>query len=94
LETWHPTPLDDDIMDQYDHDKSNINNDTMTMEIPDAATDPDQFFEPTDERVTKFDSILEVPDICLIPPSIEKMLEQHKMMHTWEILCYVFHRYQ
>jgi hypothetical protein len=25
----------------------------------------------------KFDSILGVPDICLIPPSIEKMLELH-----------------
>jgi hypothetical protein len=46
LETWHPPPLDDDIMDQYDHDKSSINNDTMTMKIPDAATDPDQLFEP------------------------------------------------
>jgi hypothetical protein len=43
-----------------------INNDTMTMEIPDAATDPDQFFEPTDERILKFESILEVPDICLL----------------------------
>jgi hypothetical protein len=49
----------------------------MTMDIPDAATDPDQFFEPVAERITKFDSILEVPDICLIPPSIEKMLELH-----------------
>jgi hypothetical protein len=47
------------------------------MKIPDAATDPDQFFEPVDERMKKFDSILEVPDICLIPPSIEKMLELH-----------------
>jgi hypothetical protein len=77
LETWHPIPLDDDIMDQYDHDELDINNDTMTMEIPDAATDPDQFFEPVAERITKFDLILEVPDICLIPPSIEKILELH-----------------
>jgi hypothetical protein len=64
-------------MDQYDHDESNISNDTMTMKIPDAATDPDQFFEPVAESITKFDWILEVPDICLIPPSIEKMLELH-----------------
>jgi hypothetical protein len=68
LETWHPTPRDDDIMDQHDHDE---------MNICDAATDPDQFFQPPTKRVKKFDSILEVPDICLIPPLIEKMLELH-----------------
>jgi hypothetical protein len=50
---------------------------SMHSPIPDAATNPDQFFEPVAERIKKFDSILEVPDICLIPPSIEKMLELH-----------------
>ena len=64
-ETWHPTPSDDDIMDQYDHDEPNI----------DSATDPDLFFEPPLERIKKYDSVLEVPDLCLIPPSIDNMLK-------------------
>ena len=56
-----------DIMDQYDRDESD----------PDADTDPEQFFEPSSERISKYNSILEVPDLCLVPPSVDKMLELH-----------------
>jgi hypothetical protein len=66
-ETWHPTPSDMDTMDKYDHDELNL----------DADTDPEQFFEPSTERISKFDSILELPDLCLVPPSVDKMLELH-----------------
>jgi hypothetical protein len=76
LETWHPTPLDDDIMDQYDNDEPNIAKDNVP-EIVDTTTDPDPFFEPATERIAKYNSILEVPDICLMPLSIDKMLELH-----------------
>ena len=76
LETWHPMPPDEDIMDQYDYDEPDVANDHM-KDIIDANTDPDQFFEPAPDRTKKYDSILEVPDICLIPPSIESMLQLH-----------------
>jgi hypothetical protein len=76
LETWHPTPSDDDIMDQYDNDEPNIANDNVPK-IVDTTTDPDLFFEPSTERIAKYNSILEVPDICLMPPLIDKMLEIH-----------------
>jgi len=77
VETWHPTPPDDDIMDQHDYDELNITNNKTPVINHDAAADPDQFFEPPVERIQKFDSVLEVPDICLIPPAIDKMLELH-----------------
>jgi hypothetical protein len=76
-ETWHPTPPDDEIMDEHDYDEPDIIDKTVPPPIIDATTDPDQFFEPAPERIKKYDSILEVPDICLIPPSIDKMLELH-----------------
>jgi hypothetical protein len=62
LETWHPTPSDDDIMDQYDNDKPNIAKDHLPK-IVDTTTDPGLFFEPATERIAKYNSILEVPDI-------------------------------
>jgi hypothetical protein len=52
-------------MDQYDHDEPNIVNDQMKPTI-DSATDPDLFFEPPLERIKKYDSVLEVPDLCLL----------------------------
>jgi hypothetical protein len=76
LETWHPTPLDDDIMDQYDNDEPSIAKDTVPK-IVDTTTDPDLSFEPSTERIAEYNSILEVPDIYLMPPSIDKMLEIH-----------------
>ena len=60
------TPADD--MDQYDMDEPDIVTPTI---------DPDQFFEPPSSRIKKFDSILRNPDICLTPPSIDKILGLH-----------------
>jgi hypothetical protein len=40
LETWHPTPSDDDTMDQYDYDEPNIAKHHM-QKIIDTTTDPD-----------------------------------------------------
>jgi hypothetical protein len=55
LETWHPTPSYDDIMDQYDYDEPNIAKDHMPK-IIDTTTDPDQFFEPAPERIRRVPS--------------------------------------
>jgi hypothetical protein len=75
-ETWHPTPLDDDIMDQYDNDEPNIAKYNVPK-VVDTTKDPDLFFEPSTERIAKYNSILNVPDICLMPSTIDRMLESH-----------------
>ena len=63
-------------MDQYNNGEPNIAKDNVPK-IVDTTTDPDLFFEPSTERIAKYNSVLEVPDICLMPPSIDKMLEIH-----------------
>jgi hypothetical protein len=73
---WHPTQLDNDIMDQYDNDEPNMAKDNVPKVVY-TTTDPDLFFEPSTESIAKYNSNLEVPDIYPMPPSIDKMLEIH-----------------
>ena len=68
---WSSAPNNHDTMDEHDHDKPNLSSHNS------ASNDPNQFFEPAKERFKKFDTILQVPDIQLVPLSIEKMLQIH-----------------
>ena len=58
-------------MDEHDHDEPNLSSHNS------ASTDPNQFFEPAEERDKNFDPFLQVPDIRLVPPLIQKMLQIH-----------------
>lgn len=52
--------IDREHMDQYDHDKPNLNN---------FAT------EPTPERVSKYQSQIDLPDVDLTPPTHAQILQ-------------------
>ena len=77
-------------MDEHDHDEPNLSSHNS------ASNDPDQFFEPAKERFKKFDTILQVPDIQLVPPSIEKMLQIHPVQddqYNGESLLHFSHQH-
>jgi len=58
-------------MDSYDEDEPEPSPHFWDT----APTHPDQFFEPSPDRLKKFESVLRNPDICLYPPPFTVMIQ-------------------